>query len=437
MRGVKLKKRSCLWMGACVVLGGCQAWAQVSLSTVVELAVRNSTAVRGAAADVQRAEAGLSESKDVYMPSFVMGSSIGYSYGFPVGQPSVYSITSQSLIYSFSQPDYIRAARASLKSAELRLKDDEEQVALDTALAYIQLDNDTRELAALEEEKKFAEKLVEIERDRVAGGVDGRMEVTKAELTSAQVDEKRLHLEAGASQLRQKLAHLTGLPASSFVTDTKSIPPSPVFSKTDSIEDTLPSTNAGIQAAYANAKSKRLTSFGDQKQNFRPQFSFGAEYNRYAKFNNYEEYYLRFQHNNFDIGVQITFPIFDASRKAKARQSAAEAARAGADADQAKFQTSEEVYSLRNSIAELENQERIARLRNDLAQEQLESVQAQLQGGSGSPNAAPVSPEGRAAGAYSGTGTVSGCAGRTVLGDKGGVEPDAIAGADYGVGAFR
>ncbi|HEX3470782.1 MAG TPA: TolC family protein [Silvibacterium sp.] len=389
---MKLRKRSCLWMGACVVLGGCQALAQVSLSTVVDLAVRNSAAVKAAVADVQRAEATLSESRDVYLPSFVMGSSIGYSYGFPVGQPSVYSITSQSLLYSFSQPDYIRAARAGLKSAELSLKDNEEQVALDTALAYIQLDNDMRELAALEEEKKFAEKLVEIERDRLVEGVDGRMEVTKAELASAQVDERRLHLESGASQLQQKLQHLTGLPAASFVTDTKSIPASPVFSQTDTIEDTLATTNAGIQAAYANAKSKRLTSFGDEKQNFRPQFAFGAEYNRYAKFNNYEEYYLRFQHNNFDIGVQITFPIFDASRRAKARQSAAEAARAGAEADQTKFHTSEEAYSLRHSILELENQERIAKLRNELAQEQLESIQAQLQGGSGSPNAAPVTP---------------------------------------------
>ena len=77
---------------------------------------------------------------------------------------------------------------------------------------------------------------------------------------------------------------------------------------------------------------------------------FGAEYNRYAEFNNYQNYYLRFQHNNFDIGVQITFPIFDASRRAKARESAADAARAGAEADQTKFQTSEQVYSLRHSI---------------------------------------------------------------------------------------
>lgn len=392
MRGMKLRK-ICHWMGACLLLGGCQAWAQVSLSTVVDLAVRNSAAVRAAVADVQHAEAGLSESKDVYLPSFVLGSSLGYSYGFPVGQPSVYSVTSQSMIYSFSQPDYIRAARAALKSAQLSLKDSEEQVALDTALAYIQLDTDRRLLSALEQEKEFAEKLVTIEQDRWQAGVDGRMEVTKAELTAAQVDAKRLHLEGDASQLRQQLGHLTGLLPSSFVTDSKSIPASPEFSPEDPIEDTLAATNPGIQAAFANAKSKWLTSFGDEKQNYRPQFAFGGEYNRYAEFNNYAEYYLRFQHNNFNIGVQITFPIFDASRRAKARESAADAARAGAEADQTKFRTSEQVYSLRHSINELVAQERIAQLKSELAQEQLESIQAQLKSGSGSPNTAPVTPK--------------------------------------------
>ncbi len=392
MRGMKLRKMY-RWMWTCLLLGGCQAWAQVSLSTVVDMAMRNSAAVRAGVAEVQHAEAGLSESKDVYLPSFVVGSSLGYSYGFPVGQPSVYSVTSQSLIYSFSQPDYVRAAREALKSAQLSLKDNEEQVALDTALAYIQLDSDTRLLAALEQEKEFAEKLVTIERERMQAGVDGRMEVTKAELTAAQVDAKRLHLEGDASQLRQQLGHLTGLPPSSFVTDSKSIPTSPEFSTEDPIEDTLAATNSGIQAAFANAKSKWLTSFGDEKQNYRPQFAFGGEYNRYAEFNNYAQYYLRFQHNNFNIGVQITFPIFDASRRAKARESAAEAARAGAEADQTKFRTSEQVYSLRHSIRELVAQERIAQLKSELAQEQLESIQTQLKSGSGSSNTAPVTPK--------------------------------------------
>jgi outer membrane protein TolC len=91
--------------------------------------------------------------------------------------------------------------------------------------------------------------------------------------------------------------------------------------------------------------------------------------------------------------VQITFPIFDASRRAKARESAADAQRAGAEADQAKFQTSEQVYSLRHSLRELTVAQRIAALRSELAQEQLEAIQTQLQNGSGTANAPTVTPK--------------------------------------------
>jgi outer membrane protein TolC len=394
VKGLALKKQVAYWIGigVCALLGGRQANAQVSLSSVVDLALQNSTQVHIAMANVQRALAGVSESKDAYLPSFVLGSSLGYSYGFPVGQPSVYNIGSQSLLFSFSQPDYIRAARASLKAAELNLKDGEQQVALDTALAYVQLDNDLKEITALDEEKGFAEKLVDIEQERLRAGVDGRMELTKAELTSAQVDQKRLHIEDDANLLREKIAHLTGLPAINFTPDSKSIPADPTILAGDDGENQV-GANAAIQAAYANAKSKTMLSFGDAKQNYRPQFAFGAEYNRYAEFNNYAEYYLRFQHNNFDIGVQITIPLFDASRRAKARESAAEAVRANAEADQAKNQVSEQVLSMRHSIEELKVQRHVAELKSELAGEQLAAIQSQLQNGSGSPNAPQVTPK--------------------------------------------
>ncbi len=181
-----------------------------------------------------------------------------------------------------------------------------------------------------------------------------------------------------------------------------------------------------MQAAYANAKSKMLTSFGDDKQNFRPQFALRCRVQSLFEFNNYQEYYLRFQHNNFDIGVQITFPIFDASRRAKARESAADARRALAEADQTKLQTSEQVYSLRHSMNELAVQQRIAQLRSQLAQEQLEAIRTQLQNGSGSPNGPTGHAERRAAGAYPGARTVRGCTRCDLLDDSGGTDADAV-----------
>lgn len=385
-------KELCRWMGvgAGALLVASSAAAQISLASTVDLALRNSPQVRMAAADVQRAAAALSETRDAYVPNFMMGSGVGYTYGFPVGQPSIFNVASQSLVYSFSQPSYVRAARAALKSAQLSLEDNKDQVTMDVALAYLQLKTDTRELAELDREKDAAERLVSIEQQRLSAGIASGMDETRAEITSAQVDLNRFHIQDDARAQRQKLAHLTGMPAASFIPMT--VPPLPDFSNDTALVRNANAGNAGIQAATANAKSKLELSYGDAKQNYRPQFGFGVEYNRYAEFNNYQDYYKRFQHNNFDVGIQITFPLFDAGRRAKARESAAEAVRASAEAQQARNQTSEQVEALKDSLAELRAQMHLAQLQDRLAGQQLETVQSELKNGTGSPNAAPVTP---------------------------------------------
>ena len=384
-------RRACQFvvLGIGTLLASTSGRAQgVSFYTAVDLALRNSTQVRISSADVQHAEAAVMESVDAYKPSFSVGSSLGYSYGFPVGQPSIYSVAANSLAYSFSQPDYIRSARAALLSAQLQLKDTRQQVILDTATDYVQLVTVNQQIAALDEETGFVHKLVEIETERVDAGLDSKVELTQARLTGAQIALRRLHLLDQAEMVRVRLAHLTGLNPADIVSEPQTVPNPPDISDPGPIDD-----NSGVKAAYASAKSKLYTAFGDARQNNRPTFAFGGEYNRYAKFNNYNEYYLRFQHNNFNVGIQINIPLFDATRKAKAKGSGAEAAAARAQADQLRNQTDEQVLQLQKTVTELTAQEQVAELQNELSQDQLDAVTTQLRLGSGSPGVAAPLPK--------------------------------------------
>jgi len=384
-------RRACQFvlLGIATLLVPGSARAQgVSFYTVVDLALRNSTQVRISAADVQHAEAAVMESVDAYRPSFSVGSSLGYSYGFPVGQPSVYDVAANSLAYSFSQPDYIRGARAALVSAQMQLKDTRQQVILDSALDYIQLATLSQQMTALDEENGFVHKLVEIETERVDAGLDSKVELTQARLTGAQIALRRLHLVNQAELVKVRLAHLTGLKPADIVSESQTIPSAPEISEPAGIDD-----NNGVKAAYASARSKLYVARGDSRQNNHPTFGFGLEYNRYSKFNNYNEYYLRFQHNNFNVGIQITLPLFDATRTARAKGTSAEAAHASAQADQLRDQTNEQVLQLQKNIAELNAQEQVAELQNELSQDQLDAITTQLQAGSPAPGGAAPLPK--------------------------------------------
>jgi outer membrane protein TolC len=368
--------------------------AQVSLSTVVDLALKNSPKVKMAAADLDKATAALRQSRDVYIPNLAGGSGLGYSYGFPLGNPTLFSFTSQGLIFDISQFSYINATHAGVEASLDSLINVRQQIEVDAALSYIQLDIALKQQNVMKDEYGSAQKLGDIVQQRLDAGLDSRMDLTRARLSGAQVHLKQLHLENDIADLRTHLSLLTGLPADSIITDTASIPtaePAPV-------DFSAAYQSPGIEAAYANARSKRQQAIGDRRQLYFPQISFVAQYARFASFNNYQLYYATAAasgadlFNNAAIGMQMTWPLFDRVRKARADVSAAEADRAEHEADMNRDLATEGRHKLSHSIEELTAQQDVATFDHDLAQEQLDAVNVQLTSGTGDPNAPPTTP---------------------------------------------
>jgi outer membrane protein TolC len=379
---------------ACSAFAGAvtPAVAQISLVSAVDLAVKSSPKVRMAEADVAKAQAALDQLHDAYIPSIAGGSGLGPpSYGFPLGQPSIFNITAQSLVFSFSQRDYVRSARAALNAATLNLTDVRQAVAEDTALTYVALDRDTHRQAALVDEAGFSGHLVAIVQDRLDAGQDSAINLTTARLTDAQIRLARLRADDETITDQAHLAQLTGLPAQGLAIAADSIPAfaPPEPDRPDSAQASSPA----VESAYAVARSKREIAFGDARYLLRPQVSFAAQYSRFAEFNNYQDYYLHFQQNNAGVGVQINVPIFDMTRKAKARESAADAAHSEHEADMVRDQFFQSRLRARHTMMELAAQAEVAGLDQQLAQQQLEILLVQLKSGTGNSSGTQMSPK--------------------------------------------
>ena len=372
-----------VWMpivaGLALAMTPALASAQVSLSTIVDLAQEKSGVVQLANADVKKAEAALAQTQDAYIPNFVIGSQVGYSHGFPTGQPSVGSATMQSLVFSYSQRQYTKAARAGVEAANLGLKDAREQVALDASTAYIELDTVNSELAAAQQQRSFADALVRIEQERAEAGVDSDLDFLQARLRLAEIKLASRHLETRAATLSKQLSILTGLPVASILTDHGSIPEIPAVSG-----DETPRSLASIQSAAEVARSKQFEAKGDDLAWRRPSIGFGAVYNYDSnELNSYSTYYRNFTPNNVSFGLQISLPFFDFAVRAKAKVSAAEALRSKVEAEQAQRQNDIQIATLTGNIRELDAQAEIARLKQQIADAQLKSVLTQLELGNG------------------------------------------------------
>jgi outer membrane protein TolC len=358
--------------------------AQVSLATVVDLAQRNSSVVRLAGADLQKANAALSESKDAFVPSLTLGSGLPAfpDVGFTGGVPSIVSATVQSMVFSLPQNHYIAAARAGVQAATLSLKDAREQVALDASTAYIELDTVNTELAAARQQESFADRLVAIEQERAEAGVDPLSELLQARLRAAELKLQRLHLETRAATLTKQLAALTGLPVGSITPDHASIPEIPEVKAGGAAHVT-----AAVQSAEMLALSKQKAARGDRLSDYIPQLGFGGQYIRNTTILNDFNAYYNPAHpiptNNFSSGFSIQVPLFDLIHSAKARGSAADALRATVEAEQAQRQTEIQISTLTGSLRELDTLAEIAALKQQIADEQLKSVLAQLELGNG------------------------------------------------------
>lgn len=382
----------CLLFAACaVVLPAVPAGAQISFTTAIDLALKNSPRVKMAEADVDKARAALEEARDVFIPTLVGGSGLGYSYGFPVGQPSIFNFTSQSLIFNFSQNDYVRAARAALNAANLALRDVRQSVAEDAAVTYLAMDRDQQREAAIRDQAGFAAKLVSVVQERLDAGQDTPIDLTTARLSAAQIHLAQMHTEDDVAADAAHLARLTGLPAAGLTVISDSIPQLPTQSQGEAGSERT--VSPAVESAYQNAHAKQEIAFGDARYLWRPQIFFVAQYNRFAEYNNYNEFYKNFQHNNAGIGVEITLPIFDMVHRAKAREAAAEAVHALREADVLRDQFFEGQQKARRATEELEARAEVAGLDQQLAQQQLDVLEVQLKAGNGNPAGQQMTPK--------------------------------------------
>jgi outer membrane protein TolC len=365
--------------------------AQMSLSAAVDLALKADPRVRMARASVAKAEAVVSETRDVYIPSVGVKGGYGASTGVPLSVPVVFSLASESLLFNFSQKDNLRAANDGLKAAQLALLDAQEVTSEDTIVTYLNLNNAERRHAAMVDESNYASRLVTIVQQRLDAGQDTRMDLLKAQRTAAQIRLATLNNEDEIANLSQHLSQLLGLPGTQIATVSSSVPALPEPSSLQLASD----DSYGVQSSFAVARSKQQSAFGEERYRYRPQFAFEANYSRISTSHTaYSLYYPGFlnQHsdNSLSIGIGITIPIFDYEHRAHARESEAEAIRAMAEAENNRVQFLEGRAKTLRSVAELSAKGEIAHLDRSIAQEQLETILIQLNSSSSTENGAPL-----------------------------------------------
>jgi outer membrane protein TolC len=359
----------------------------LTFRAAVELAVRNSSATAVSQADWERARATVNQVRDLFIPQMTVGAALGYSHGFPLSlegaAPSLFNVNIQGMVLNAAQLDYIRAAKSDAETTAAHNADRRNDVIMETALDYIQLDLLESSLTVQGEQRDAAAKLQDIVEQRVQAGLDSQIDLKRAKLAVARTRLDIAQTHTAADQLRLRLSQLTGLPVSAIQTATESIPQLPAVSQDDDLAGQAASNNTAVKIADLVAKTKSLRAEAERKQ-LRPTIDLAGQYAVLAKYNNYEEFFKTFERNNLSIGVVIRFPFFNASQKASAVAARFDAVKARQEARIVKEQVSAETLRMQRSVQQFMAARDVAQLEHQIAEADIDTAHARIESGGGS-----------------------------------------------------
>jgi outer membrane protein TolC len=357
--------------------------------TAIELALRNSVSGSAARADVQRTQAIVQQARNVYLPQVTVGSALGYSHGFPLSlegsAPSLFNVNIQEFAFNSAQREYIHAAQSDAATAAAQSADRRNDIIMETALDYIQLDLLDSSLSVQKEQQEAVSKLQDIVSQRVQAGLEPQTEITRAKLAVAHTRLDIARTQTAADQLRLRLSQLTGLPVSAIRTASETIPQLPSVSQSDDLAGEAAQKNASVKIAENIALAKEFRARGDRKTKY-PTLDLAGQYAVLAKFNNYDKFFQpgSFQRNNLSIGVIIRFPILNPPLRAAAAASKFDAVKALEEARNVKQQVSAEALRQQRSVQQFEAARDVAQLEHELALADIESARAKSESGAGS-----------------------------------------------------
>jgi len=351
------------------------------LERAIRLALAHSTSSAIANADVQRTFASYRQLRNNYLPQLVVGSGLGWSYGFPLtiegAAPALANGVAQSTVFNPAQRQFVNAARTEWHASEFQDKDQRNAVIQDVALTYAELAKWEARLLRLQQDEAQAQQMEQAVAERLQEGVDSAVDLNKAKLVAARVRLHRAEARGNAEVLRRHLSTLTGLPASSIELEPETIPALPPVAAEEDLPEKAIASSPAIKLAEQHSLAESMRALGEHRALY-PSLDFSAQYARLSTFNNYNQYYRKFQPDNATIGFALRIPLFNASQRARAEAAEAEALKAKKQAEAARNQVAEETLKLQRAAEQLEAAREVAQLEYQLAQSGLEAAQTRI-----------------------------------------------------------
>jgi outer membrane protein TolC len=353
----------------------------LTLKRAIELTLQNSKEIQVAKIQASVADRAAQITKAQFMPNLYAGSGAGYTYGIPETPggraPSIFNVTYTEQIFNEPLRGQAKETQEQAKAQKIALEDVKNSVITRTAMAYLELGKVRHSLELLRKEQESAEKILQVTQERQGEGYELPVEVTKAQLTKAQVVQRILQLEAREDDLEVFLRYQLGISEAQTIEVTPEELPGEAELAGDNLVALAMTHNAGLQLAESDVRAKEFRLKGERR-GYLPTLEFVTIYSVLAKFNNYSQFFNAFQRNNFNGGIDVHVPIFSAQTRAAIGMAQINLEAAKVNLTNKKTELSSEVRQKTRRVRERDAAKEVARLELQLAQQNVAVFQSQF-----------------------------------------------------------
>jgi outer membrane protein len=360
---------------------------KLTLKEAVNLAVTNSRDLALARLQYGVTERQAGVARSVFLPNLYTGTGVAYTNGFPLleggGAPAVFALSYAQQIFNPPLKGEQRAAEQRAEEQRISIDDVRDGVMTRAALDYLELAKVRHSLELMRSERLSAGRILDATRQRADTGRELPVEVIRAQLTTARIEQRIAQLEDRDDFLSGEMRDMMRLPSDEQIdVAIEEIPGTADAASQDVVAQAM-ANNLELKEAQTELRAREFKLKGEQGGRW-PSFSLIGQYNVLSKINNYEEFFNKFQRNNVVFGVQVQIPIF-ASRTSSAVAFARADLNAATLALQKKrSELSLEVRRKARAVREAELGGDVAKLELQLAQENVRVLQSQFDQGRGS-----------------------------------------------------
>ena len=355
----------------------------LTLRQSIELALQNSKDIQLAKIQTRVSDQSARLTRSEFLPNFYAGSGAGYTYGLPETPggrpPAIFSLTYTQEVFNGPLRGLAREQEEQARAQRIVLEDTRNLVVERVAAAYLELVKVHHSVDLLRKEKESAEKIVQVTQERQGEGFELATEVTKSQLTKAQVVQRILQLEGRQDELEVYLRGQLGIAPDQPLEVTPEDLPGSAEQAGANLVALASQGNPSLAFAESDVKAKEFRLEGEKKGNW-PSLQLVSVYDVLAKYNfrNYNQIYNNFTYNNLNAGINVNIPIFSSKTRASIALAQANLDAAKLNLANKKNQVSSEVRQRSRKLQEADAAKEVARLELQLAQQNLAVLQSQF-----------------------------------------------------------